>query len=426
VKKSIYRIIVFIIIIVSILCISVFLFFKYTAIQVRIDNVMTGEMNSYIKIRGEVELEKKEKVFCKAPGIIKKVNVSLGQKVEAGTRLAEMDIKDYDLAYNKAKEDFNIAKLSQQDIINGVKQEDIKQAENQLEESKVLLNSTEIDLKYKEDKFKSIEELYENNSVSEQDYKDAKHLVDMAKNSFYDARQKVEIAKTNFAKVKNSVSSEAVNIAEAKVEIAKLQIDDATNKIKDTNIITSIDGTVISKNAEDGLYALLGSLLFEIGNHNSAYIKANVLSNDIGKIKEGQKVIISGGILDSEKIEGEVYFIAPKAEKSISSLGVEQQRIEVRIRFDNRIKEFKSGYVFDLEIIISQKKYANYIKDKAIVKQDNKNYVFIVQNGRANLVEVQIGLENDDYTEITKGISKNDVVIIEPPNDLKQGNRVSY
>lgn len=50
--------------------------------------------------------------------------------------------------------------------------------------------------------------------------------------------------------------------------------------------------------------------------------------------------------------------------------------------------------------------------------------VFIVNDGKLFLRQVAKGIENNDYIEITKGISKGDIVVVDPGNSLKPGARV--
>lgn len=98
-----------------------------------------------------------------------------------------------------------------------------------------------------------------------------------------------------------------------------------------------------------------------------------MLVDDISKIKIGQNAIISGDAIDDRKLQGKVYYIAPRAESRVSSLGVEQQRIEVRIRFDNHLLKLKPGYVLDTDIITTEKPSTIYVPDKAVFELDGKD-----------------------------------------------------
>lgn len=129
-------------------------------------------------------------------------------------------------------------------------------------------------------------------------------------------------------------------------------------------------------------------------------------------------------MLNDGKIDGEVYYIAPKAESSVSSLGVEQQRVEIRLRYDNGTLNLRPGYGLDVDIITDERQSTLYVPGKAVFDMNGKDCVFIVNDGKLVLRQVAKGIENNDYIEITKGISEGDIVVVDPGNSLKPGARV--
>ena len=135
--------------------------------------------------------------------------------------------------------------------------------------------------------------------------------------------------------------------------------------------------------------------------------------DDIAKIEKGQNVIISGDVLNDEEIQGEVYYIAPKAEGRVSSLGIEQQRVEVRIKFDNAGSELKPGYTLDADIAVQEKSNTLYVPDKSVFKIDGKDSVFVVKNSRLEPRTIVSGFENDDFIEVISGVSEGEIVVVD-------------
>lgn len=402
-----------------------FVYLNSEGIEVEIYEVKKGTFQEYIEVSGKVEYEEKHKVYSELDGVVKEIYVKEGDIVSKGTKLAEGDLEDLNNAIKKAQATYDSARATLEDLENAVKPEQIRQAEAQLEQAKVLLETAKQDYKYKLDILENLKKLQKNDGTSEQSIKDAEILVISAENAIKNAEYNVQIAQNNLDLQKKGVSKHSIDAQKAVVEQAKVQLDELKNKTRKVYVSSEIDGTVLTKYIDKGIAVTVGTLLFEIGEYNSAYIKVQVLTDDVGKIKIGQKAVITGELLNDESIEGEVTYIAPKAETVISSLGVEQQRIEVRIKFDNSSLMFKEGYNFDVDIITEEKESTVYVPEEAVFEKDGKKYVFVVDNKVLKLREVVLGLENKDYCEIVSGIEEKEIVVKRHRNEMKEGMKIN-
>jgi len=64
------------------------------------------------------------------------------------------------------------------------------------------------------------------------------------------------------------------------------------------------------------------------------------------------------------------------------------------------------------------------IPSKAIFEKEGLQYVYVVDADKAKLVQVETGLEGEDYTEITKGLKAGITLIISPGNNVTDGAKV--
>ncbi|MCX7921242.1 MAG: efflux RND transporter periplasmic adaptor subunit [Clostridia bacterium] len=391
------------------------------SMDVKVFNVKMGEIQEYVEVRGKVDLETKEKVYSKLEGIVKEIMVKEGQNVDVNTKLAAGDAEDLDIAIKKAQSAYEAAKAKLDDLKGSIKPEQVKQAQAQVEQAKKAAETARKDYQYKKEKLDKLRALKGSN---EQNVKDAEMLVAAAENALSSAEQSYKIAQYNLDMLSKGPSKNAIKAQEASVEQAKIQLDEVKNKTGKVYAFSGIKGTVLSKNIEEGSAVQAGTLLFEIGDYDSAYIRVDVLTDDAGKVEIGQKAVISGEALNDKEIVGEIYYIAPKAESTISSLGVEQQRIEMRIKFDNSSLKLRPGYGVDVKIVTQEKKSAVYVPEKAVFDMDGKDTVFIVKDGKVEARSIKIGMENKDYVEIIEGISEGEEVVDSPDNNLKPGTKV--
>ncbi len=336
--------------------------------NVRAAEVYKGEIREYIELRGKVELDKTEKVYSNYTGVIRDLKVDEGDMVAAGMALVQFEAPDRQVA--------------------GV----------ELERAQIAINTTRREYKYLQEKYQKYKQLFQTGAISEQDMKDMELQYNNAENAWREAEQQYKIIAYN--SFQNS--------------------KDANRSI----IAAKTSGTVISKFVDKGAVVEPGTPLYEIGDYNSAYIRVDVLVDDMYKVKADQPAVISGDILDNREVTGVVYYIAPKGVTSVSSLGVEQQRVEVRIRYDNSEIKLRPGYDLDVNLITDQKAEALYVPDKAVFEMDGHDSVFVIKDGKLELREIKKGIENNDFIEVTSGLNAGEKVVIDPANNLKPDIRV--
>ena len=383
-----------------------------------------GIIREYIELRGKVELEKRDKVFSKIQGIVKNVKINEGDLVDAGTTILSLDDEDLKISLDKAQTAYDAAKSQFAELSGSIKPEHLMQAEARLKQALSGIKAAEADYNFKKESLERIRSLYESGAASKQDMETAELMVKTAEAAVTSAKQTFSMVESDFGTLKKGVSEHALKAAESNIEQARLTVEELKRAIDRTIMTSGMKGVVLSRHIEEGAIALPGMLLCEIGDYGSAYIKTDVLADDAVRISIGQKALITGDAAQGHVIQGEVYYVAPEAKSSISSLGVEQQRVEVRIKYDNGSYGLKPGYALDVNIINSEKSGVIYLPYKSVFEMDGQDCVFVINGGKLEIRKVETGIENDDYIEITKGISEGENVVTNPDNNLKPGKRV--
>lgn len=394
--------------------------------EVRVDKVTRNDIRELIELQGKVELSKKEKVYGRLDGFVEKINVGEGDEVKEGTELLQLSVEDIDYAVRSAEAAYKAAEAQLESLRITIKPEHIKLAEAELAKAEAALRSASSDYDNSKYNFENIKSLYNSGAVSEKEMKDADTLFDTSESILRNAEQSLKMAEYNLKLLQDGVSKEDIKGAEANVRMAEIRLEELKNSKGKTTVVSHISGTVLSKEVEKDQAVTSGTLLYEIGDYDTAYIRVDVLVDDISQIKKGQKALISGDVLEDAEIEGTVYYIAPKAEASISSLGVEQQRIEVRISFDNKSLKLKPGFTMDVDIAAREKQEVLCIPDKSLFELDGKDAVFVVRNNRLELRYIETGLENDDFVEVITGVNEGETVVVDPESKLEAGQRIKF
>ncbi len=396
------------------------------AVPIQTYQVRRDRLAEFVELRGKVELHGQQKIYSKQQGVISEVIAHEADEVNPGGRLALLDTTQLELQLDMTREAYNAAAAQYEGLKAGTRTEQTKQAELGVEQARIANEAAQKEYEYREGKLENIRRLYDERVVSLEDVKDVEALAAAAKSSLLGARKSLELSVSNLDMLKKGSAEKALEAARANMKQAQLAVQVMEDNLLKAAISAVSKGIVLAKHIEKGQMVQPGMLLYELGDYKSAYMRVDVLSDDAVNIRIGQKAEISGDALGDGDgvIAGEVSFIAPRAESRMSSLGLEQQRVEVRISFDNGEMMLRPGFGFDVKIITQEREGTLFVPEKSIIDIAGSKSVFVVKNGKLELRTVEIGIENDDYTEVVRGIDEGEEVVSEPDNKLKPGIRV--
>lgn len=161
---------------------------------------------------------------------------------------------------------------------------------------------------------------------------------------------------------------------------------------KSINIYSPISGFVSAVNVNIGKYVTPSDILFELVNPNDIHLNLTVFEKDINKLAVGQKLLAYSNSHPQTKYPLEVILIS----KNISG----QNAAEVHCQFEQYDNGLLPGMFMNAEIEVSTHN-ANVLPEEAIVRFENKHYVFVEKGKQTfEMKDVQIGNAENDLVEI--------------------------
>ncbi len=398
------------------------LLFAYNnRVKVLVTTVKNGSIQQSIELRGRVELDQTMLVYTQTAGKIFKMFMNEGEWVAKGVELARLDLAENNLAMEKAKELYLAAQIELNALEQSIRSQQLKDAQAKVEEAKAALVTARKEYHYKLECLAKARQLKEQDPNTEANYTDAQLLANNAAEMVKELERRLEIAQYNVSLLMTTVSPEDLAVARARVEQTKSHLLELERNAERSVIVAPIAGTILSRFVKEGEVVATGTELYEIGDYDSAYVRIDVLVDDATKIQLGQKVWLTGEILNGQQIAGEIYYIAPKAEKIVSSLGVEQQRVMMKIHYNQAAYNFRPGYEVDVKIITARKEKVLYIPERAIFGAAMAKQVFLVRKDHLELRKIEVGIESQEMREITAGLKLGEKVVLDPENNLKPG-----
>jgi len=196
----------------------------------------------------------------------------------------------------------------------------------------------------------------------------------------------------------------AADTAKARLEVAQAEVQILQIKLKNTKIYAPDSGVISARTATVGSVIGAGSELFRLISQNKLEWRAEVVSTDIAKIKEGMQVNIT--MADGSKIIG-------KVRKTSPTVDILTRNILIYVDLPSNTSA-KSGMYAKGEFLLGQSN-ALALPQQALVLRDGFTYVFEVrpQNGKmiARQIKVQTGRRLLNLVEIVSGLKLQQSVV---------------
>ena len=220
---------------------------------------------------------------------------------------------------------------------------------------------------------------------------------------------------------RKKLSREAVvhQLAQAKARLAEAQ-----RRLGLAVALSPIDGVVLNKYAQGDAPYAAGDLLLRVGRVGDLEVVADVLTRDALKLSVGSRVRLSPGAMPP--VRGHVKRIDPAGFTKLSSLGVEQQRVNVIVALDKRPKGLGVGYRLQARFYTGEANDAIIAPRYSVLQApDGSFYVLKIVDDKLVKQAVELGLRSDLELQIAKGLSVNDLIVSTPDTSMKPGDRVS-
>lgn len=237
-------------------------------------------------------------------------------------------------------------------------------------------------------------------------------------------QSELDIAEARYKKAKASVAAaeSAINACKAAVHFARISL-------RYTFIRAPFDAVVLTKNADVGdIVAPLGAAataraaVVTIADMDSLLVEADVSESNLQKVKIGQPCEIQLDALPENRFRGMVHMIVPTADRSKAS-------VMVKVKFldkDDRILPEMSAKVAFLErsVTLEEQNPKTALNSNAIIMNNNTRFVFLINESRVYKTPLTTGSQIGDLIEVLNGVKSGDKVVVNPPNNLKNGTRI--
>ena len=185
------------------------------------------------------------------------------------------------------------------------------------------------------------------------------------------------------------------------IQNAAFDLEKKREELDNTQIRSTIDGTVVRVNSKVGQFADKvedDKPILSIENLEQLELEIKVSEFSIGKVKVGQMATITADILGGETAEGEVIKISPTGEEKGG--GSTERVIPTTIRVDGGSSKLIAGITAKAELLIREAKDVFVVPTSALFDDGEVTYIAIVQDMRVKRIPVTMGVDGDVVVEV--------------------------
>lgn len=311
---------------------------------------------------GQIEPLHEIEVKSKVSGIVRKSFVDVGDEVERGQPLIEIEPDPTPLEYAEAKRGVELA---------------------------------QVELRKTEAGYQRSVELEQSGVISARDF-------DEAERAYRDAQVRL-------------------NLAQEKLQL----IDNGRARVSDRDIGTvikaPISGTVLERVVNDGDPVVpltsyqAGTKILGLADMDTLLFRGTVDEIDVGKIAEGMPVTIKIGALPDHPVAGRLAKISPKARKEDKATVFD---VEVEI-IDPGDIVIRAGYSANAEVVLQKKEDVLSLPERLVHFTPEAATVEVLEsNGDIVVREIEVGLSDGINLEVVSGLDETSLVVERPPKSI--------
>jgi HlyD family secretion protein len=412
--------------------------------------VQRGDIASTVSATGKVLPERDAVLSFQLSGTIAQIPVDLGEQVQAGQLLAQLDTTDLDLALRQAEislrqaqsqmrqldegpgaSDVAAAEASlagaqaaYQQLLKGTDEDELAAARASVEQARVALEQAQ----QAYDKIKDVpaagmlpqsQQLQQatiNYETAQAQYRVTARGANQAQ--IAQAQAQIAQAQASLDNLKKGATAEQKEVAQAAVDQAQVGLEQAQRHLANARITAPWPGVLTAVNVVEGTLAQGGAPAFQLADLTRFHIDVSVDEVDIANLAEGQPVVVEVDALPDQKLTGEVARIAPIAE-STATTGT---TYNVRIGIDPTDLPLRAGMSATATITSSARHDVLLVPNRAVQRDRETGRTFVERlvQGVPQQVEIRLGLRDEQQSEVRAGLEEGDQLAIRTVSSLQR------
>ena len=228
-------------------------------------------------------------------------------------------------------------------------------------------------------------------------------------------------SQNNFKRSRDLYTQQALSVSqldliEATLKANQARVDVAKARLADTIIRASFDGNTGFRRVSVGSLVSPGTVITTLDDASPIKLDFTVAETNLYRLQKGLPVLATTAGLPGREFTGKVTQIDSRVDPVSRS-------IAVRAELPNPKGELRPGMFMTVKLSGAVMP-ALIVPEGAIVPEQGRTYVFVVDNGQATRREVQLGKRRPGEVDIVEGLKEHERVVTEGTQNLRDGGPV--
>ena len=349
--------------------------------RVEVIEVGSSSRSSELQLPGNIQAVTEAPILARADGYIKRRMVDIGDRVQAGQAVAEIEAPELDQQIRQVKANLQQAEAAlEQALANH------EQGKSNLELARVTAQRWG--------------NLAAQGVVSKQD------------NDQYQAQYQSQIA--GVQALEKAIAAQRANVAATEANLARLDEMQGYRVVK-----APFAGVITLRNVDVGALVNGGStLLYRIAQTGTLRTYVNVPQTNASSIRLGQPARLSVANLPGR-------FFAGTVARTASSLDPTSRTMLVEVQVSNADGALLPGMYAEVDFSSARANAPLLIPaDALMVRSDGTQVAVVRPDATVHLQKIKVGRDYGDRLEVMSGLEAGDTVIVNPGDATREGVKV--
>jgi membrane fusion protein (multidrug efflux system) len=200
------------------------------------------------------------------------------------------------------------------------------------------------------------------------------------------------------------IAQQDLDAKRSELAVNEARLSSAKTRLSKTIITAPFGGVVGLRQVSPGEYVEAGQALVDLVQLDPLKLEFRVPEIHLGKIAAGQVVAVQLDAFPGEKFPGTVYAVDAMVDP-------QARNVALRATLDNDDGRLRPGLFARVSLELGSRDDALLLPEQSLWPQGDKQFVYVVKAGKAELVEVTTGARANGKVEIVKGLEPGATVI---------------
>ena len=245
------------------------------------------------------------------------------------------------------------------------------------------------------------------------------NLAEQAKVSELEANlseSQVHLKRLSDLLVTRATSKSLVDQQGAKTKAIEAQLRSAEARLNDSTITAPFSGVLGFRNISRGAYINAGKVITSLDDLSQIKVDFFLPERLFTKLYLGQKITAMNVAYENTVFIGEITAIDNRIDTSTRS-------IKVRALIANETLALRPGMLLNISVILNVEQIL-ILPESAIIPIEEKHYVFVVNDAKAERKSIQVGRRQPGIVEVVSGLAQGQAVVVEGALKLRPGSAV--